>query len=485
MDSTQLQALVRELTTLPAETEWVEFKHNKAIPDEIGEYISALANSCALQGKPCAYIVWGVEDGTHRIVGTSFRPHEAKVGNEELENWLAHHLTPRIAVHMHEVDVDGTPIVLFAVQPATNRPVRFKGTEYIRIGSYKKKLHDHPEKERELWRVFERTPFENGVAQPGASSDDVLSLIDYPNYFRMIQQPLPENRSAILERLVAEKVLVRTSSGTYDVSNVGAILFARDLRNFERLARKALRVIIYRGDNRVETIKELTGGKGYAIGFEEAISYINDQLPQNEQIGQALRREVRMYPEIAIRELVANALIHQDFNITGAGPMVEIFSDRMEISNPGVPLIDTLRFIDEPPRSRNEMLAALMRRMNICEERGSGIDKVIFHVEIFQLPAPDFRVAGDSTVAVLFGPRKFAQMDREERVRACYQHACLQFVSGKRMSNATLRKRMGIKDSNYPLASRIIRDATEARLIRPHGAAEGSRKDSSYVPFWA
>jgi len=162
MDSTQLQALVRELTTLPAETEWVEFKHNKAIPDEIGEYISALANSCALHGKPCAYIVWGVEDRTHRIVGTSFCPHAAKVGNEELENWLAHHLIPRIAVHIHEVDVDGTPVVLFAVQPATNRPVRFKGTEYVRIGSYKKKLHDHPEKERELWRIFERTPLRVG-----------------------------------------------------------------------------------------------------------------------------------------------------------------------------------------------------------------------------------------------------------------------------------------------------------------------------------
>jgi predicted HTH transcriptional regulator len=278
MDGMQLQALVRELTTLPAETEWVEFKHNKTIPDEIGECISALANSCALQGKPCAYIIGGVEDGTHRIVGTSFLPREAKVGNEELENWLAHHLTPRIAVHMHEIDVDGTPIVLFAVQPATNRPVRFKGAEYIRIGSYKKKLHDHPEKEREIWRVFERTPFESGVAQPGVSSDDVLSLIDFPNYFRMMQQPLSENRSAILERLVAEKVLVHAPSGTYDVSNVGAILFARDLRDFERLARKALRVIIYWGDNRVETIKEQTGGKGYAIGDVSGIDASDEHL---------------------------------------------------------------------------------------------------------------------------------------------------------------------------------------------------------------
>jgi predicted HTH transcriptional regulator len=485
MDNTRLRAIVSEITALPNEMEWIEFKLNKAIPDEIGEYVSALSNSCALHGKPCAYILWGVEDGTRRILGTSFRPREAKIGNEALENWLAHHLTPRIDVRIHEGEIDGAPVVLFSIQPAADRPVRFKGIEYVRIGSYKKKLHDHPEKERELWRIFERTPFEKGVAKPGASSDDVLSLLDYPNYFHLIKQPLPENRAAILARLVAEKVLAPAPGGKYDVSNVGAVLFARNLRDFDRLARKALRVIIYRGYNRVETVKEQTGGKGYAIGFEGAISYINDQLPQNEQIGQALRSEVRMYPEIAVRELIANALIHQDFNVIGAGPMVEIFSDRMEISNPGVPLIDTLRFIDEPPRSRNEILAALMRRMNVCEERGSGIDKVIFHVEVFQLPAPDFRVAGESTVAVLFGPRKFAQMDREERVRACYQHACLQFVSGKRMSNSTLRKRMGIKDSNYPLASRIIRDAIEAKLIRPHGDAEGSKKDSTYVPFWA
>lgn len=480
MDKARLRALVRELAALPRETEWVEFKHNKAVPDEIGEYISALANSSALLGKPCSYILWGVEDGTRRILGTTFRPHEVKIGNEALENWLAHHLEPRINVRINEFEIDGAVVVLFAIQPATNKPVRFKGTEYIRVGSYKKKLHDHPEKERELWRVFERTPFEKGVAKSGISSDDVLSLLDYPNYFRLMKQPLPDNRAAILERLVKEHIIAPAPDGMYDVSNVGAILFASNLRDFDRLARKALRVIIYRGDNRVETVKEQMGGRGYAIGFEGAISFINDQLPQNEQIGQALRSEVRMYPEIAIRELVANALIHQDLNITGAAPMVEIFSNRMEISNPGVPLIDTLRFIDEPPRSRNEMLAALMRRMNICEERGSGIDKVIFNVELFQLPAPDFRVAGDSTVAVLYGPRKFGQMDREERVRACYQHACLQYVSGKRMSNATIRKRLGIKDSNYPAASRIIHDAIEAKLIRSY-----SEGDTSYVPFWA
>ena len=184
--------------------------------------------------------------------------------------------------------MDGAPVVLFEIQPALNRPVRFKGTEYVRIGSYKKKLHDHPEKERELWKVFERAPFETGVAKENASSDDVLALLDYPNYFTLMKQPLPDNRAAILERLAADKIISPSTAGGYHVTNVGAILFARNLSDFDRLARKALRVIIYKGANRVETIKEQKGGKGYAIGFEGAIAYINDQLPQNEQIGQAL-----------------------------------------------------------------------------------------------------------------------------------------------------------------------------------------------------
>lgn len=484
MNRAELENLVHELTALPAETEWVEFKHNYAEPQKIGEYVSALSNASALNGKPWGHMLWGVNEA-HDVVGTTFRPRETKIGNEELENWLLTQLDPRINVNIHQGEVDGKMVVLFEIQPAAYKPVGFRGTEYIRVGSYKKKLHDHPEKERALWRVFDRTPFENGVAKAGVSSDDVLALLDYPDYFRLMTQPLPDNRAAILDRLTTEKIISQASGGGYDVSNVGAILFARNLGGFERLNRKALRVIIYKGNNRVETVREQTGIKGYAIGFEGAIDYINDQLPRDEQIGQALRREVSVFPEIAVRELTANALIHQDLNVTGAGPMVEIFEDRMEVSSPGAPLIDPLRFIDEPPRSRNEMLAALMRRMGICEERGSGIDKVIDSVEVFQLPAPDFRVAGGSTVAVLYGPRRFSQMNREERCRACYQHACLQYVSGKRMSNSSLRKRLGIKKSNYPMASRVIGHTIDAKLIRRRGEGSSSKKDATYVPFWA
>ncbi len=225
--------------------------------------------------------------------------------------------------------------------------------------------------------------------------------------------------------------------------------------------------------------------RGYASGFSDLIGYINDRLPSNEQIGRALRRQARMYPEIAIRELVANAIIHQDFRMRGVSPLVEIFSDRLEITNSGEPLIPTLRFIDEPPQSRNEMLARLMRRLNVCEERGSGIDKVIFEVEYYQLPAPEFTASERHTKVIMFAYRKFTEMDREDRIRACYQHAALLRVSNQIMSNATLRNRFSIDAHNYSIASRIISDTIKAGLIKPQDPTNSAPRHAKYLPFWA
>ena len=485
LDASQFQNLVKQLASLSRETEWLELKHNNTDPHEAGEYISALSNAAAILGKHSAYILWGIEDSSHQILGTTFRPRQMKVKGQELESWLIFHLDPQIDLRIREGEVDGKYVVLFEFAPATHRPIRFHGTEYMRVGSYKKKLHDCPEKERELWRVLGQTAFEKGFAIKSVTEERILSLLDCPAYFHRMKLSYPENRSALFQRLTSEKLVIRSDDGNYDITNLGAILFARNLSEFDRLSRKTLRVIFYRGDSRMDTIKEFEMQKGYALGLEEAVAYINDQLPQNEHIGTAFRQEIRMYPKIAVRELVANALIHQDFSVTGAGPMVEIFANRIEISNPGLPLIDTLRFIDETPRSRNEILASLMRRLDLCEERGTGIDKVILQIEFFQLPAPDFRKTTQSTLAVLFGPRNLKDMDSKERIRAVYQHACLQHVIGKKMTNESLRKRLGINPSSYPLASRIIRDAIKAELVKPQGTEVGVGKSASYLPFWA
>lgn len=478
-----LVSLVQELRKLPRETEWLEFKLNNDEPQMIGEYISALANSAALCGKAFAYLVWGVEDSTHEVSGTTFSPTSCKVGNEELENWLLRLLAPKIHFRFYDVVIDGKAVVVLEIERAFRHPVQFQGQGYIRIGSYKKKLKEFPEKERALWRIFDQTRFEDGIAAERVSSDEVLSLLDYPAYFDLLVQPLPANRDGIFEALANDHLIRPCDAGGWNITNLGAILFAKKLSEFPKLKRKALRVIHYRGTGRVETLKEQVGGKGYACGFEGLIGYINGLLPANEVIEQALRKSVPMFPELAVRELVANALIHQDFFQSGVGPMVEIFEDRIEITNPGEPLVDTNRFVDTPPKSRNEALASLMRRFRICEERGSGIDKVVFQVELFQLPAPLFERPEGFTRTVLFSHKPLSEMDKADRIRACYLHACLKWVMRDYLTNASLRVRFGIEEKNKASVSRYIREAVESGMIKPfdEGAA---RKLMKYVPFW-
>jgi predicted HTH transcriptional regulator len=478
-----LRSLLARLLALPKETEWVEFKHNKADPDEIGEYVSALANSAALHDEVSGYICWGVEDETHALVGTDFKLTQCKVNKQELENWLAIHLQPRIDFRFHEFEYRGKLVAMIEIPAACHLPVKFSESGFIRVGSYKKQLKEHPEKERALWAKLSRSRFETSICEPSVESDRVLSLIDYVGYFELVKQPLPDNRIGILARLCDESIINHVGEDAYDVTNLGAMLFARDLREFPTLSRKSLRVIKYSGSDRTAASREQPGRKGYAVGFAGAIRFINDLLPQNEQIGEAFRTEVPMYPSIAIRELVANAIIHQDFYMTGTGPMVEIFDDRMEITNPGTPLIDVLRFIDSPPRSRNEDLAAFMRRVGICEERGTGVDKAITAIEMFQLPPPEFVETGGQLRVTLFAPRSAGEMDQQERIRACYQHAVLRFISNKKLQNESLRKRLGISDENYPMASRVIQDTIKAGLIKPYGATGG--RYARYVPVWA
>lgn len=313
----------------------------------------------------------------------------------------------------------------------------------------------------------------------------MLAWLDYPKFFELSGQKLPANRAGILERLAIDRLIASKRNDHFDLTNLGAILFAKQLSQFNGIGRKAFRVVRYKGNTRIETEHEKVEPKGYAAGFEGLVGYINDQLPRSEVLGKALRREERSFSERAIRELVANAMIYQDFTLSGTGPMVEIFDDRLEISIPGLPLIDPLRFIDHSPRSRNEALADLMRRLGICEERGSGFDKVIHEMEQFHFPAPDIRTDTTHTRVVLFGQRELTKMERKDKVRACYQHCCLLHVSNQVMTNATLRERFRISEDDYTVASRIIRETVKEGLIRPEEAAGKSRKHARYVPFWA
>lgn len=465
-----------------SECEWIEYKHNDADTKKIGTYISALANTAFLKKQHSAFMIWGIEDETRNIVGTNFNPNTAKVGKEPLESHLQRQIKPNTDFEFQEFTYQNKKLVVLQIQASLTCPVSFEGNRYIRIGSTTKNLKEYPAKEAALWKLLESSCFEDQVALTDLSIDQVLNYIDYNSYFRLLNLPIPQNEELITKHLIEDEIIISKSTTRFDITNMGAILLAKELKKFKHLARKSVRVIIYKRNSKVETKREQEGGKGYAIGFEGLIQFINDQLPSNEMMGKALRKTLPMYPELAIRELVANALIHQDFSISGTAPMIEIFDTRLEITNPGRPIMDTQRLLNLPPRSRNEKMASLLRRFGICEERGSGIEKVMTKIEEFQLPAPLIEATEDHTKVVLFSSRPLSEYSKDDLNRACYFHACLKYKHHESMTNTSLRERLKI--SSAPQISRILNDALATQLIKIKDETVG-KKARQYVPIWA
>lgn len=487
MNEQELSVLLQSLVKLPKESEWVEFKQNFHLPNEIGELISALANGACLVNQEYAYLVFGVEDKFRTVVGTTFTPKLHKVKGQELETWLIQRLDPRVDFRIYEFiykdNEEEKPIVIFEIPSAQYQPIRFELIGYVRVGSYTRKLTEFPEKEAKIWNKRGQKSFEIEIAKKNITAEEVIKLLDTQAFFDLLKLPYPTTRDAVLEKFESEK-FIKAASGKYHITNLGAILFAKNIEEFDQLSRKAPRVIVYKGKNRIITEREQPGKKGYAIGFDGLVNFINNLLPANEEIGRAFRVDKRMYPELAIRELTANALIHQDLRETGMGPMIEIFQDRIEFTNPGLPLITTNRFIDEY-QSRNEILASFMRRIGVCEEKGSGIDKVIFQVEFYQLPAPDFQVQEKHFKAIIYSFKELNEMDKDDKIRAAYQHACLRHVSNEKMTNQSLRERFRIDERNSAIVSRIIRDTLKMKLIKEEDPESTSRKYARYIPYWA
>lgn len=461
------------------ESEICEFKINNYRPELIGESISALSNAAAVSGVDSAYLLFGIDDNG-KIVGTNFNP-DKKHKNQELKNWLATQLKPATHFTIDTVESCGKRIVIFTIAAASTYPVKFKSQARIRVGSYTKSLNNHPDLEKVLWQNLSQQTFETTVALDDLDRQEVLDKLDYEKYFELRKDNIEPSSEKIIERLKAGKC-IKYSRGRYSITNLGALLMAKNIGDFYALQRKVPRLVVYRNKGRLHAIKDITISEGYISCIPQIMEHIFSILPYNEEIKQVFRVEKKLYPEEALRELIVNSLIHQDFRSTGADPMIEIFPDRIEIRNLGRPLIEVGRFIDEA-KSRNELLVREMRLLNFCEERGSGIDRVLLACEFYQLPPPLITANESSTTVVIYAPQKLSQMNKADKIRACYLHACLKFVGNEVMTNKSLRERLVIAPSNYPSVSRIIRDTLDAGLIKKDSDSQMNHP-KGYVPYW-
>lgn len=479
---------IYSLIGFPNETEWLEFKENHEDCREIGQDISALANSAAFHNRPCAYKIWGATDDTHELVGTSFNPYQKKAkGNQDLLIWLRTMLSENALYEFERIEHDGKFFVILTIKAASQQLVSFSRVAWIREGSSTTQLIAGSAKEAELWRRLQANTFEAQPARRDLSAEEIIELLDVDSFYRLLELRKPQNIETVLADLSEQELIVRQDSGAYAITNLGALLIARSLNVFPALRANCIRVIRYAGNDNIDKLDDQTFAAGYALALPEAERYIMSSISSGEYDDGAFRRTKTLVPQRAVREMLANAAIHQDLADTTSGPLVRIYSNRLIFTNPGASLIPSDRVLNAQPKTRNRSLVRLLRQMHLCEEGGTGWDRAVSACEAMCIPAPLIQSDPElGTTVTLFGDRPYRRLTKAERKNAVYWHACLQFARDESMSNQSLRERFGLKSNrtNMVAISRLIRECVEDGLIKEEDS-EASDRYRRYVPSWA
>lgn len=480
-----LKSLIEVLAQEPTEKEWLEFKRENADAKMIGQDISALANGALLTERNHAYMVWGIDDQSHQIVGTNFSPYEKSIGNQELLSWLHKMLSDNAHFRFEEVYADNKRVVLLIISPALQYPVAFQKEPYIRVGSYTKRLTDEPKLQRQLWDTLRNEQFELSSALGNLTPDEIEEKLNVSIYFQRLNLKVPDKLDERIKYLEADQLIKRQDNQLFSITNFGALLLANDFRDFPSILRKEIRVVQYRGASRKDIVRSKTFEQGYATCISDLFSYLDALLPASEPISPTGEREIhRVYPPTAVRELLINALIHQDLTSTGNCVQCELFDNRLEITNPGTLLVEKDRILDMPPKSRNVLLARAMRRMNFCEEMGTGWDRVTEECELAQLPSPSIVQYETSTRVIVYSHIDFFELEQEQKIWSCYLHACIMWLSGKSATNSSLRERFGLDKRSSSSISRVLGKSVSSGFLKLKEEATGT-KSKRYIPYWA
>lgn len=474
--------LASSLTPPQAECNELDWKI-ELTPDKkrLSEHLCAFANHA---GGGC--LVFGISPSAI-IAGVNMEDIE-RIANQ-ITNLGRDGVEPPLQIDHEGLNENGVNVLYVHIPESPIKPVHLRGkpeTEtYIRSGGTTRKA-SRPEIGTMM--LHSKTPrWEDLHASLLLNDQEVFDHLDIEPVFDLLTQPLPANSEERLRWMAEAAFIEQHPAGGSYITNLGAITAARRLDKFDALAYKAARVIVYEGLNKANLRSDAQGKYGYAISFANLIQYVNGVLPTSEVIEQALRRKTSLYPPLALREIIANALIHQDFTISGAGPLIEIYDDRVEISNPGrlLPSKSIERIIGTQPESRNERLAKNFRRYGICEEQGSGLIKAGLQMELYGLPPIKFTQEANHFRVSLYSPRTFAQMSLPERLNACYQHAVLRYLSSSTMTNKSLRERLKMPEKQRSMVSSLIQQAMDDHLIVPSNPHNKSKKYSEYIPAWA
>ncbi len=366
------ESVVQSLIQYNAEEEWFEFKENWFEHHAIGEYISAISNAAALRGKESGYFIWGVNNETHEIVGTTVN-YQKDYNKEPFQHYLARLLTPDLYFSFNEIEVQGKRVVVLDIPAAKTVPTSFDGIRYIRIGSSKEKINKYPEREAQLFNVLT-----NGLPtiETVESEYQDLTFVRLFTYYA--------GRGITLRQETFEKNLgLRTKDGKY---NMMAQLLSDDCH-------MPIRISIFRGETKAAplfSVREF-GNTCILLALDKILEYSDViNLIQTDERNRIMeRKEVSLFNADAYREAVINAFVHNKW-IDGNAPMITVFSNRIEILSRGTlaPEQTIEGFFLGESIPVNRKLSDLFLQLHISERSGRGVPKI---TEMYGRDAFEFR----------------------------------------------------------------------------------------------
>jgi ATP-dependent DNA helicase RecG len=404
MNQPELLALLDRLRGLPRETEWLEFKHNNADPQEIGEYLSALANEAALLNQPRGYLIFGVEDASHAVVGSRFDPYTAKgKGNQDLLPWLAAHLQPNPGIEPHCFNHPDGGVVLLAVGPARGRPVEFHGQAYCRAGTSKTKLANHPEKARRLWA--QGADWSATICEGASLADlDPEAIAKAREQFQIKHPNQAQELTTWDDRTFLNKArLLRQGAITHT-----AVLLLGRPEAATLLSPAVAKVSWILKDAGNHELDYAHIGPPFLLAGDQLLQRLRNLTVRALPSGTLFPQELSQYDPWVLREALHNAIAHQDYLRHGRITVVE-FPDRVLITNVGDFLpgnVQTVIHQNAPQELyRNRMLVDAMVELNLIDTQGGGIKRMFETQRRRSFPLPDYDLNTPERVQVAISGR--------------------------------------------------------------------------------
>lgn len=406
MDTAALHAKLMELLHLPREQATVEFKENLQDAETIGQYLSALANTAALERKDRAWMVWGVADGSHQIVGTNFDPYQKvgnkdKVANQALQMWLQVRTTPRADFVFHELDVQGKRVVMLEVHPAASAPVAFQNVRYIRVDSHTMNLAQLPSQESRLWKALGVSEDWTGGVITEATMDDLdpqavaAARMRYAEYW--VRGEPDTSRHASIRAEVAAwdvEILLNKARVTKQgkITRAALLLLGKD-ESAHFLAPVDAKMAWILRDARNDTVTSQPFGIPFLLATERLCARIRNVTLDHMPDGSLFPTPVPQYDNWVLREALHNCVAHQDYELGGKINVVE-HPDRLVFTNLGQFIPESVEWMLEhqspPEHYRNKWLIDAMIRLRMIEQAGSGIRRMFTTQRQRLFPLPDY-----------------------------------------------------------------------------------------------